>query len=362
LILNTSESDRFDELPNNLRACIDWLSFTFYPHCGLNIAEIISFLGFKEIDFIQLPKGANGYRSMLKFNGANIRILFDGKPDMGIHVDISGSAISDVLLAWKNKNTMATPFGTVATCYTSFDYSILLDLLDALSEIATFTRIDLSIDDIGCNYYSCNDIVRLIENNQLVSKFKKYENKSPRLLSNGQKVGHTIYLGSRQSEIMIRIYDKQLEFYQKHDVKCPYEWVRWEMELKKSRANEAVKRLLETHSLSSVCIGILNQYLRFIKLDNSSKAKCSNDSVWDSFIGGMEKVSLYVPDSPKTIEDTKRWIDKYVGASLCAVIEADGGSLDFIYKNLPKWQRQRKRNRNLTNRLIRETKKFNKET
>ena len=65
-----------------------------------------------------------------------------------------------------------------------------------------------------------------------------------------------------------------------------------------------------------------------------------------------------MPDNPKTIEDTKRWLNKYVGASLSAVIESDGGSLDFIYDNLQKWQYKRQRNRNLTNRLMKETQKW----
>lgn len=357
MLYDDTEKHIIENLPNNLRACIDWLSFTFYPTEDQSLVQAIKFLGFKQNDFIRMPKGASGYRSMVVLNGNNIRILFDGKPDMGIHVDVSGSAISSLLYAWKKKNTVLTPFHTKATLYRDFNYSLLLDLLDALSGIASFTRIDLVIDDIGCNYYSCDDIIRLIENQQLVSKFKKYENMSSRSLNDGTKQGQTIYLGSRQSEIMLRIYDKQLEFFSKHKADCPYEWVRWEMELKKDRANQAVKLLLETHSLSAVCMGILNHYLRFIIHDNPVKSRCSNDPTWDCFINDMDKLSLYVPDDPKTIEDTKRWLNKYIGASLSAVIEADGGSLDFIYENLPHWQCKRERNRNLTNRLIREYEK-----
>lgn len=359
MILDNSEKDRFDNLENSLRVCVDWLSFTFRPRKNFKIDDAISLLGFNIDDFLNLPKGASGYCSALQLNGANIRILYDGAIGMGIHVDVSGSAISTLLSAWQKKHTCFTPFDADATEYQEIEYTLLLDLLDTLSSIATFTRIDLAIDDIGSNYYSCDDVVTLIENHQIVSKFRTYKTIAPCLLNDGTKQGHTIYIGSRASEVMLRIYDKKLEFSNKHNVNCPLEWVRWELELKKDRADQTVKLLLKTHSLSTVCIGILNNYIRFKENDNVNPSRCTTTRIWDDFINGMEKLSLYVPDNPKTIEDIRLWIDTYVGPSLCAVIETDGGSLDFIYENLPKWQKKRKQNRKLTSRLNQELDKEN---
>ena len=356
MIIDNSENSMFEKSPNSLRACNDWLSFTLHPDKGSYPKKIINFLGFNVDDFLRCGKGASGYRSMYRLNGDNVRILFDGKKDMGIHVDISGSAIATVLSARLKKNTLVTPFGGQAVEYHNFESSLLLDLLEEISEIATFTRVDFAIDDMGCNYYSCDEVVRLIENNQLVSKFKTYNNLAPCLLGSGEKRGHTVYLGSRQSEIMLRIYDKKLEFKDKYNADCPYNWVRWELELKKNRANEAIRLLLKTRSLTAVTTGILSQYMRFIIYDNPVKSRCSNEPTWDKFLGDAEKMSLYVPDNPKTLDDTKKWIDKCVGASLCAVIEADGGSLDFIYNNLPKWRIRRIKNRDLTERLERSLK------
>lgn len=358
MLIDNSEKDQFESLENNLRVCIDWLSFTFNPSENFFADDVIMLLGFQLTDFVRAPKGANGYRSMLKLNEANIRILHDGKEDMGVHVDVSGSAIATLLSAWQKKNTVSTPFNTQAISYKDWNYTLLLDLLDTLSQVVTFTRIDLAIDDMGGNYYSCEDILLLIENQQFVSKFRKYSTYSSSSLNDGTRQGNTIYFGSRQSEIFLRVYDKQLELSNKHHADCPFHWIRWELELKKKRANQMVKLLLETHSLSTVCIGILGHYLRFIEHDNPIKSRCSNTAIWDAFINNMDKLSLYVPDAQKTIEDTKKWVDKYIGASLSAIIEADGGSLDFIYNHLPSWQCKRERNRKLTNRLIQETKKW----
>lgn len=221
MIKDISETATTD-IMRNLRIVVDWLSFSFYPREGYSAGDAISFLGFHTDDFIRASKGASGYRTLHIFNGANIRILSDGRPEMGIHVDVSGSAIPALLSAWQKKNTCKTPFGETATIYSDFGYSLLLDMLDALSEVATFTRLDLAIDDIGCSYYTCDDISRLIENQQVVSRFKKYDIRNPCSLSDGTEKGHTIYFGSRSSEIMLRIYDKKLEQLGK-SVECPYE-------------------------------------------------------------------------------------------------------------------------------------------
>lgn len=344
-----------EPLTNGLIGCIDWLSWTFHINSDFTHKTAISFLGFDLSDFIEMPKGANGYRSMLTLNGHNIRILYDGNENMGIHVDVSGSAIGELLASWEQSKTISTPFGK-GMYFDSLDDTLLLDLLKALTPIATFTRVDLAIDDIGCKYYSCDDIVHLIENRQLISKFRGYDNKVPRSIHDGTKLGHTVYLGSGQSEIKLRIYDKRLEQLQKHDTDCGYEWVRWELELKRQRANQAVILLITHKSLSEVCIGILSHYLRFIIPDNENKSRCSTEPIWLEFINAMKRMPLYIRSAPKNIDDTKRWVDECVGASLCAIIEHDGGSLDFIYDNLPKWQMKRKFNRELTARLHRSNK------
>lgn len=351
------ENERYERTDNNLIACVDWLSFTIKPNVNLDVEELIFFLGFHPADFIMLQRGSHGYRSTAILSGDNIRISYNGATEsMGIHVDVSGSAMYALLSSWYKSKLCKTPFETCAVATQDLNYTILLDLLDALSEIASFTRIDLAIDDIECNYYSCDDIIRLIENKQLICKFRKYDVRSPRYLT-GELEGQTIYLGKRTSDVMLRIYDKQLELQNKHNKECPYPWIRWELELKHDRANEAVRLLLETQSLSTVCLGILKQYVRFIIPDNKTKNKCSTAPTWELFLGDVKKLSLYVPNNPKTLEDTKNWIKKYVGPSISAVLEADGGSMEFIYDNALKWKAKRERNPDLTNRLKREMQK-----
>ena len=255
-------------LGKGLAVCIDWISFTFEPGKKWSAYKVVTLLGFQPEDFMPLEKGAQGYRSVLVLNNKNLRILYDGQESMGIHVDISGSAIESLLDAWRTKNTVPTPFGAAGVQVRDLRNSLLLDLLESLSkEGVRFTRIDLAVDDIGCSYYSCEDVLERLENQRVISKFRTYNNVSPRLLKDGTRQGHTIYLGSRNSQIMLRIYDKKLETEKKHGSVCAEKWIRWELEVKKDRANQAVNLLLEKHSAAPVVAGILKHYIRFTVSD-----------------------------------------------------------------------------------------------
>ena len=72
-------------LPSENRSLFDWASFTFKlddPHAVANIIGLDSSL-FSELSF-----GFSGYRKSLKLG--NISIYFDGREDMGCHVEMSG--------------------------------------------------------------------------------------------------------------------------------------------------------------------------------------------------------------------------------------------------------------------------------
>lgn len=359
--LDCIEQERYEEILrevdklHELRLVVDWISFTFNPNTGFSVSNVIDLLGFEDEEFCTFSKGAQGYRNVIKLEDANIRILSDGQPQMGIHVDVSGGAISTLLAAWKKKYF---PNGTGKESRNELNYILVLDVLDKLSAVASFTRIDLAIDDIGCNYYSIEDIVTLIEHDQIISKFRNYSIREKIKLSDKSKLGSTVYLGSRSSNIMLRIYDKELELAAKDKGNSNRRrpWIRYELELKKEYANRAVVALLETHSLSEVCLGILNNYVRFIVPDASNKSNCSTEPTWEALINDVKKVSLYVVNEPLTLEQTRAWIDKAVGPSLSAVIEADGGSLDFILDSMKKWQGKRMQNKKLTKRLKQEKK------
>lgn len=327
---------------NGLRICADWISFTIPSWEGSTGALMaMSLLGYSHTDFQRMPRGAQGYKSMFRQSLYGISILFDGKKDMGIHVNIPGKAIHDCLLHFSRKHSSVTPFGSVAYEVDSFDVSfyssVLRDLLRKIQEKGHLTRFDIAIDDIGANYYSLPALDKKLANNEYVSKFRGHESKISYHTGNELK-GYTIYLGSRHSDIMLRVYDKQLEQNSRRvddsDSLVEYPWTRWELELKDDYASRAAKFLVDGELLNTVACGILSNYVRFITLDATRKGNCSLDSVWESFIDGVSKLSLYKAPAPKTIDDKRNWLFRCVSRVFTTVVASDGYDLGVVHDML----------------------------
>lgn len=322
--------ETYEFLKNGLLATIDWIAFTVTTS-SMSLEDVVTFMGYKMSQFAELPRGGMGYKSMIKLDGYPITILYNGKEDMGIHVSITGSAIKEAVRAFKETLICDTPFGLGYDI--SSDSSVLVHYLSAIRGIGHFSRIDLSIDDIGCQYFSMDDLFQAFTEHRIVSKFRHIQNIVKSSIS-GEKEGHTIYFGSRKSDIFLRVYDKKLEQSQKYpDRPITYEWIRWEFELSDDRALSAVDHLISSGDIGTVILGLLSNYMRIILLDNNNKSRCSVDSMWSKFIADVEHLSLYVADNPKSLDDKERWLKTQCMPTLAAFIVAKHGDLGIIYDN-----------------------------
>lgn len=320
-------------LKNKLKVSIDWIAFT--STIVSTAREMIEFLGYKEIDFQVLPKGANGYSKVYRLKGYPVSVMSEGNEGMGIHVVVTGSAIEDVLLHYRKTLVTNTPFGTRAVEMSNFNSTIMLEFLGDIKRIGWLTRLDLALDDLGGQFFSVEDFRKHLDNLEVVSKFRTFRDVYESTFTR-ESIGHTIYLGSRQSEVMLRIYDKQLEQNRKIEkeedfIKTP--WVRWELELKNQRANIAADYLIKRMSLGEVVTEILNNYVRIVTLDDSNRSRCSINPVWERFISTVKKLVLYVEEAKKTIEEKRKWIVHSVMPTLAGIIVADNGSFDIITNN-----------------------------
>ena len=202
----------YEILDNSLSVSIDWIAFTstLIP----TVSEMIGFLGYPESSFLQLAKGANGYKRMHRLDSFPVTILSDGNEDMGIHVVISGTAIPDLLEHFRASITGDTPFAAEAVTLSDFDNSIMTEFLQQVRRFGWLTRFDLAVDDLGAQYFTLDDVKGFLDRQEVVSRFRVYKNVLEATFAN-EKKGHTIYFGSRRSEVMLRVYDKQLEQNQK---------------------------------------------------------------------------------------------------------------------------------------------------
>ena len=120
-----------ENMKNGLYCSIDWLSFTVLDNVDLDTT--IAEFGFTIEDFFECPRGANGYKKMLSMIGSNLRVLYDGSDNMGIHFDISGSAMSDFYeVYYKSCFNNETPFGELAI---DMELDVVISLFRRIQEL-----------------------------------------------------------------------------------------------------------------------------------------------------------------------------------------------------------------------------------
>lgn len=317
-------------LENALTVSIDWIAFTSVM--VQEAKEMIEFLGYTEGDFQLLPKGAGGYLKVYRLKSYPVTVMAEGREGMGVHVVITGSAIQDVLQHYKATLETVTPWGTEAVGLTDFNNTVMVEFLQDIHRIGWLTRLDLAVDDKGGRFFSVEDVRGCLNRCEVVSKFRTFRDVYESTLTL-ESTGHTIYLGSRQSEVMLRIYDKRLEQNRKAESEedmLQESWVRWELELKNERADAAADMLIKRKSLGEVITGILNNYVRIVVLDDSNRSRCSLHPLWAAFIGEVEKLRLYVEEAKKTIKEKRSWLVHSVLPTLAGIIIADGGAFDII--------------------------------
>lgn len=313
---------------NNLIISIDWLSFTI--HADYTPEEVVERIGLNAHDFRECPNGANGYKHMKKFE--NISVLYDGAENMGIHVNVSGSSVGTVLEAYKEFIAEDTPFGMA---YTDFDETILSSFFKRLFDMgASITRLDLAIDDFGTQYYSLDEVEKKLASGKILSKWKSCRNLNEKLVSNREKVGHTLYFGSTQSDIQLRIYDKQLErnkgLEPGNENYIDTSWVRWELELHKERAHEICRLLSNGHTVSTVSVGVLAHYFRIIVFDDSNKSRCSSERKWQKFIDNVKALRITVQKRERTLDEERKMFEKQQGRKVAKMFYGAENGVEYF--------------------------------
>lgn len=265
---------------------VDWLQFTLLKDDGLDI--ILRILKQQKKDFESLDKGGLGYKRQIINN--NIRIYFEGLPGMGICCSVSGKGCRYMEAQGQNL------------------WHLIFRL--ARSVKINITRIDLALDT---DVKLINKIRKSVDNKKYISKSRNISYICKSLESSTRT--ETIYIGSRSSELMIRLYDKAVE--QKLD---GVDWERWEIVLKKKKIKEVIP-LLED-DISQTFRDILYTYFRPLKSVESNKSRSEVCKWYLDFLGRVKKISLYSEPKEKTIEDKWLWLEKQVAPTMALLSEA----------------------------------------
>src|SRR5512134_1218160 len=189
---------------------IDWLAFTI-PHG--TVEDTTQTVGG---DWIQVEHGFRGYPIcwVTRYGRQGVGKLGTGAHRNGneIHVDLSGGIVS------------------------TWDEAAIVRVLSWIfARGGHITRMDIALDDRQATV-PVDTVRQAFDAGQAVTRSQKFQAVKSSSNRDGGSRGETLYFGSRQSQTMLRVYDKRLEMLHRNDERAQDYGVRWELEFKEDRA------------------------------------------------------------------------------------------------------------------------------
>lgn len=264
----------------------DWLSFTSKSHTP---EQLIEALGLRHCPWQEI-KGAHGYRDRKYFS--SISVHYNGREDMGVWVELSGQG---------------------CRAFESFSQVGWDGLFQFISGNGLkITRLDVAFDD----HSGLLDIRRIVEDTQegnYVSRSDYWET----VLSSK---GSTVQIGSPQSKVVIRIYDKARER------RCPEgeHWIRVELQLRDDRAVQFTRLPL---GLGEAFSGVLLNYLRYVIPDetDSNKWRWLLQPYWLAMLEVVTPIRIYTsPGTEYNLERCQSYVIGQVGNAIDCMIQIYG--------------------------------------
>jgi len=266
----------------------DWVSISFKKH---KPADIINLLGLESLSFQEI-KGAHGYRD--RFYCDCISIHYNGREDMGTWLEMSGKGCR-----------VFEKFG-------NGDYDRLLGMCMIPDNKMNLTRLDIAFDD----YDGLLDIDRICDDTKDGNVVTRFHETSWSVFYTGK--GNSVLLGSRKSEILIRIYDKAAE----QGIKDKH-WIRTELQLRNDRAYGFVKAADTVRGIGDRFRAVLSNYVRYVVPgEDSNKRRWEITEYWDDLLQAAKAISIYhKPEIELTYEKLENYVVRQCGNAIAAYIK-----------------------------------------
>ena len=285
---------------------IDWLAFTLPAG---SVQDTMQVLGG---DWTKSEVGFRGYPAswITASSGRGVGKLGTGahRSPLEVHVDLSAGIVAP----WPTDKVRAV-------------------LQWIVKQDGHLTRLDCALDDRN-NCVPLSTIRQAIEVGQCVTRADRIQSISSSSIHKGTPSGETIYVGSPQSQTMLRIYDKRLESQAKQREDWQDYGIRWELELKKDRAQvcgQVLSYLEETDWLEFI-VGVLRSYVDFraTTRDEEDEFRYRTPLLdwWLLLTDGFKKGRLVVEKDTQTLPKVKRWVSQSVAPMLAVIcVEHPGG-------------------------------------
>lgn len=288
-------------LPSNtgaLSTLVDYVGVTF--PLDVTLIKVKEFIGGD--GWIERPRGGMYYKNCAA--RGHIRVYYNGREDMGVHVVLSGQACRQLEGEGRVK-----------------DWPFFFGRLLVLG--CEFSRIDLAIDDRD-GLLDLKKIWQHWKAGEMVSRYRKARQVEEVESRGCKESGHTIYFGSGHAETLVRFYDKALE----QMVEGP--WIRCELQCRDDKA-QALAQVLERSGTLSTIGSVLKQLVDFKEVgQDSNKSRWKTVSWWTDFIRRVKKCPLTVEPHVRSVEDAAQWLLKAVAPTLAMVSLACEDSLTFF--------------------------------
>jgi len=246
--------------------------------------------------------------------------------------DGSSQVLDGGILAWCSHRERAAIEGILvdlpgAACAALGDR--LLAFLAWSLEHGRVARADFALDDRD-GHLTKERILEAEETGGLVSRWQGLTLIERR--KRGQSDGWTVYIGSRQSEASLRIYDKAAE-QRARGREVAGHWVRLELEAKGAFADALCREVLSRGT--GAVIGQINKRIRFAEpsATDTNTRRWSTCSWWLAFIGSIEpgRSLLCGERMATTIESLARFVERAAGPALATLVRADVGDLTRLF-------------------------------
>lgn len=313
-----------------LRALVDWFQGTLkFAQLGIPAhEEIILIMGLDKSEFRELPLGYKQWRKGLRLG--SIQVYYDHPTEPSCHLILPGQGCRE--------------FETLSKVgWVNFFRQILVRMF-------SISRLDLAIDDFGRidpkapsrgiqPYFSVQTLITKIEQGLCRSKFEWGRTIGKIKLDDGTYHGRSLYFGSPQSRIQIRVYEKNWERINKgFELEEGVEvWNRTEVQMRKKRAFEAVRLIaMGDKPVGDIVSGVICNYVNFVDRDpeDSNKSRWKVSRFWREFLGDVKPLRLSLEAPDRTIARVERWIDRQVEPSLALLWLAHDGELNWLIEML----------------------------
>jgi DNA relaxase NicK len=204
---------------------------------------------------------------------------------------------------------------------------------------------DVALDDRAAGV-SIAQVKQAVDAGQAVTRSQKFQVLAGSSLRSGSSTGDTLYFGSRESQTMLRVYDKRLELEQKGREEAKDYGVRWELELKKDRAQACAKALLTLppEDWREFLVGVLRSYVDFRETTRDAepweKYRAPLLAWWASLTEGFTRCRLVVEKVQQTMDEVCQWLGQSISAMLALAYFHRGESFlqQLIYAGSKKWK------------------------